>query len=418
MNPISEIITIGDELLIGQTIDTNSAWMGDQLSRIGLPVRRITSISDEPAEIRSALEDSMKRADLILITGGLGPTNDDRTKKTLGEFFNSRLILNHVVLSDIERLWSKRNAPVVGVNRDQALVPDNCRVIRNYNGTAPGMWFERDGKIAISMPGVPFEMKGMMESTILPALREHFKAPAIIYKTIMTTGVGESALALKIKAWEDTLPKGFSLAYLPSPGIVKLRITGIGPDTGAVIRKTDQLLEGLIELIPDWIYGYDEETLEQVTGALLLKNKFTLATAESCTGGTIASLITSVPGSSAWYRGSIVAYSNDIKQTFLEVPKNSIETHGAVSQEVVEAMAYHARLKLGTDYAIAVSGIAGPDGGSEEKPVGTVWIAVSGSKATVSKLFAMGEHRGRNILKASLAALNMLRIRVLKDTTG
>ena len=418
MNPISEIITIGDELLIGQTIDTNSAWMGERLSMIGLPVRRITSISDEPAEIRSALDDSLKRADLILITGGLGPTNDDRTKKTLGEFFCSRFILNQVVLSDIERLWSKRNAPVVGVNRDQALVPDNCRVIRNFNGTAPGMWFERDGKIVISMPGVPFEMKGMMETTILPALQEHFKAPAIIYKTIMTTGVGESALALKIKAWEDTLPKGFSLAYLPSPGIVKLRITGKGPDTGAVIKRIDRLLDGLIELIPDWVYGYDEETLEQVMGALLLKNKFTLATAESCTGGTIASLITSVPGSSAWYRGSIVAYANEIKEKLLDIPKETIELHGAVSREVVERMASSARVKLEADYAIAVSGIAGPDGGTPEKPVGTVWIAVSGPKESESKLFALGDHRERNIMRASLAALNMLRVRVLKDTTG
>lgn len=360
----------------------------------------------------------MKRADLILITGGLGPTNDDRTKKTLVEFFNSRLILSQDVLSDIEKLWGKRNAPVVGVNRDQALVPDNCRVIRNFNGTAPGMWFEREGKIVISMPGVPFEMKGMMETAILPALQEHFKAPAIIYKTVMTTGVGESALALKIKAWEDTLPKGFSLAYLPSPGIVKLRVTGKGTNTELVKKKMNMLVELLVSLVPDWIYGFDEETLPEVTGKLLLKNKLTLVTAESCTGGTIASLITSVPGSSSWYRGSIVAYSNDIKQSLLEVPKDSIETHGAVSREVVETMADHARVKLGADYAIAVSGIAGPDGGTPEKPVGTVWIALSGPKETESKLFALGDHRERNILRASLAALNLLRIRVLKDTTG
>ncbi|MFH0761748.1 MAG: competence/damage-inducible protein A [Bacteroidota bacterium] len=418
MNPISEIITIGDELLMGHTIDTNSAWIGDRLSKIGLPVRRIISISDEPEEIRSALEDSMKRADLILITGGLGPTNDDRTKKTLAEFFNSRLIINQDILSDIEKLWGKRRVPLIGLDRDQSQVPDNCRVIRNPNGTAPGMWFELNGKIIISMPGVPFEMKGMMEETILPALQDHFKAPEVIYKTVMTAGVGESVLATRIKPWEDCIPEGFSLAYLPSPGIVKLRITGKGSDTKEVKKRMHMLVEMLVRLIPDWVYGYDDETLPEVTGRLLFKNKLTLATAESCTGGTIASLITSVPGSSAWYRGSIVAYSNDIKESLLDVPANTIEIYGAVSQEVVEKMASAARIKIGADYAVAVSGIAGPDGGSAEKPVGTVWIAVSGPKTTTSKLFTMGEHRGRNIMRASLVALNMVRIRVLKDTIG
>lgn len=418
MNPVTEIITIGDELLIGQTIDTNSAWMGERLSRIGLPVRRITSISDEPAEIRSALEDGMKRADLILITGGLGPTNDDRTRNTLGDFFHSRFVVSEEVYADIVKRLTLLNVPVIDINRDQALVPDNCRVIRNPNGTAPGMWFERDGKIIIAMPGVPYEMKGMMEATILNALREHFRSPAVLHKTIMTAGVAESVLAHRIKHWEDSFPEGFTLAYLPSPGTVRLRITGKGPDTGAVEQEMKRLLDGLAGLIPDWIYGYDEETLPEATGKLLLNHKLTLATAESCTGGTIASLITSVPGSSAWYRGTVVAYSNDIKESLLEVPKSTIETYGAVSREVVESMADHARVKLGADYVIAVSGIAGPDGGSTEKPVGTVWIAVAGPGATESKLFMMGDHRERNIMKASLAGLNMLRIRVLKDARG
>ncbi len=418
MNPVSEIITIGDELLIGQTIDTNSAWMGENMARIGLPVKRITSISDEPSEIRSALDESMKRADVILITGGLGPTNDDRTRNTLGDFFNSRFIFHEGVFADIVKRLTLLNVPVIDINRDQALVPDNCRVIRNPNGTAPGMWFERDQTIVISMPGVPYEMIGMMEATILPALREYFQAPEVIFKTIMTAGVAESVLSDRIQSWEDSLPDGFSLAYLPSPGTVKLRITAKGSDTEAVKIKMDQLLKQLIGMIPDWIYGFDEETLPEAIGKLLLSHKLTLATAESCTGGTIASLITGVRGSSAWYRGSVVAYSNDIKETLLAVPGNLIDAHGAVSREVVEMMADHVRKKMGAGYAIAVSGIAGPDGGSKEKPVGTVWIAVSGPKTTESKLFMMGDHRGRNILKASLAALNMLRIKVLKDATG
>jgi nicotinamide-nucleotide amidase len=417
MNPTAEIITIGDEILIGQTIDTNSAWIGDKLSQIGLPVRRIISISDQPEEIIAALTESLARASLVLITGGLGPTNDDRTKKTLAGFFGSKMIVNEQVLEDVEKLLSSRNIVVSQLNRDQALVPHNCRVIRNPNGTAPGMWFEHDGSVAISMPGVPYEMKAMMEQTILPALAHHFKTPPIIHKTIMTTGIAESRLAAVIKKWEENLPQGFSLAYLPSPGIVKLRITGRGQDTNAVNSRMESLVESLLPLISDWHFGFDDQPLEQVTGQLLKHYGLTVSTAESCTGGTIASLLTSIPGSSAYFRGSVVAYANDIKEKLLHVNPQSIATYGAVSREVVEKMAIEARKVFTTDYSVAVSGIAGPEGGTAEKPVGTVWIAVAGPGSVESKMFNMGEHRGRNISKSALAALNMLRVMVLRDAT-
>jgi len=418
MNPTAEIITIGDEILIGQTIDTNAAWIGEHLSEIGIPVNRIISISDQPGEIRLSLQESLNRSDLVLITGGLGPTNDDRTKKTLCDFFQSRLIPDPIILQDIEQLLASRNVPVNPLNRDQALVPDNCRVIRNQAGTAPGMWFEREGKVVISMPGVPYEMISMMESSVIPALKDVFKVPVILQRTIMITGIAESVLASRIRTWEKNLPAGFSLAYLPSPGIVKLRITARGGDAGAKLTEIDGLIHSLREIIPDAIYGYDEITLEETIGQLLMANGLTVVTAESCTGGAIASLITGVPGSSSWYLGSIVAYANDLKEKLLGVEPDSISRFGAVSREVVEQMAIQARIRMGADYAIAVSGIAGPDGGTADKPVGTVWIAVSGASGTGSELFRFGEHRGRNIRKASLAALNMLRIRILKETAG
>jgi nicotinamide-nucleotide amidase len=413
MNPKAEIITIGDEILIGQTIDTNSAWLGDNLSQLGIPVSRIVSISDQPDEIRSALADSMGRAKLVLVTGGLGPTNDDRTKKTLADFFGSTMIVNPDVLADIEKLLTSRNIAVSQLNRDQALVPHNCRVIRNPSGTAPGMWFEQKGCVVISMPGVPYEMKAMMEHTLLKAISEYFNTPPIIHKTIMTTGIAESRLAAHIKNWEDQLPDGFSLAYLPSPGIVKLRITARGNDTEAVRARMDQLVQGLLPLISDWHFGFDDRPLEQVTGDLLTSSGLTVATA----GGTVASLLTSIPGSSAYFKGSVVAYSNDIKESLLRVNKTTLAEHGAVSREAVEEMAASARDIFQTDYSVAVSGIAGPDGGTNEKPVGTVWIAVAGPTSVESSRFSMGEHRGRNITKSALAALNMLRIMVLNDAT-
>jgi nicotinamide-nucleotide amidase len=363
---------------------------------LGLPVSRIISISDNPDEICSALTDSMSRAQVVLITGGLGPTNDDLTKVTLAKFFNSRLVVDSDVLADIEKLWGSRNMPLSPVNRDQALVPHNCSVIRNPNGTAPGMWFESAGTVVVSMPGVPYEMKGMMEQGILPKLAAFFNAPPVIHKTIMTTGIGESSLAAIIEKWESSIPENYSLAYLPSPGVVKLRITGRGKNTETIKEMIAGLTRQLCAIIPEWVYGFDDLSIEEVLAELLLVKQLTVCTAESCTGGLIASRITQIPGSSAYYKGSVVAYSNDVKVSHLHVLESSLERFGAVSSEVVAEMASHARSIFNTDYSIAVSGIAGPDGGTKEKPVGTVWIAVSGPNGTESERFSMGGHRGRN----------------------
>jgi nicotinamide-nucleotide amidase len=416
MNPVSEIITIGDEILIGQTIDTNSAWIGDQMSMIGIPVKRIISISDSPAEIKSALADSMKRADVVLLTGGLGPTNDDRTKATLAEFFGSELIEDKIVLDDINQLWQVRNIPVSALNRAQAMVPGNCRVMRNSQGTAPGMWFEKDGKVVVSMPGVPYEMISIMETSVLSLLSAHFKTPVILHKTIMTTGIPESKLAARLVDWEKAIPENFSLAYLPSPGMIKLRITGTGENRTDLEARMAQLTLSLVEMVKDEHFGYDDISLEEKIGQMLTEGRLSVSTAESCTGGSIAKLITRIPGSSAYFKGSIVAYANNIKVKYLDVSDEMLNDHGAVSQQVVERMAKSCLLHFETDFSIATSGIAGPDGGSDSKPVGTTWIAVAGRRGVVSECFHFGKHRERNIVRASYAALNMLRIEILKET--
>jgi len=416
MNPIAEIITIGDEILIGQTVDTNSAWIGQHMSMIGIPVKRIISVSDNPDEIRSALADSITRADVVLITGGLGPTNDDRTKTTLCEFFETDLIENPEVLEDIIHLLKIRNVPISLLNRAQAMVPRNCHALRNPQGTAPGMWFEKNDTVVVSMPGVPYEMKAIMETSLLSLLENHFEVPTIIHKTIMTTGVPESRLAALLEAWEARIPENFSLAYLPSPGVVKLRISGTGDHRQELEARMDELANSLVAEVNEFVFGYNDISLEEVTGHLLAKRHLTVATAESCTGGNIAKLITRIPGSSAYFKGSLVAYSNEIKTKFLDVPPKVIEEHGAVSRIVVEMMAKSCLKNFETDFAVATSGIAGPDGGTINKPVGTVWIAIASKNKIISTCFQFGEHRERNIVRASLAALNMLRMEILKET--
>lgn len=416
MNPRAEIITIGDEILIGQTIDTNSAWIGEQLSLIGIPVKRIISISDSPDEIRSALADSISRADIVLMTGGLGPTNDDRTKTTLAGFFESRLIEDQEVLEDIHRILKVGNHPLSSRNLAQALVPHNCRVLRNPQGTAPGMCFERAGKLVISMPGVPYEMKVIMKNSVLPLLNDFFVTPVIIHKTIMTTGGAESKLATLLEGWERLLPVNFSLAYLPSPGMVRLRISGTGEERASLEKEITELTASLVPLIEEYHYGYDEIALEEKIGQLLTSYRSTVATAESCTGGNIARLLTRIPGSSSYFTGGIVAYSNDIKIKHLEVPALMLQQYGAVSQQVVEQMARSCRLQYDTDFSLATSGIAGPDGGTPDKPVGTTWIAMASRKHVLSQCFSFGENRERNVVKASFAALNMLRKEILKET--
>jgi len=409
-----EIITIGDELLIGQVVDTNSAWMGEQLNLIGLRVVQITSISDQREHILKALEEAAGRAEIILITGGLGPTSDDITKPTLSEYFNSPMAFHPEVLKEVERIFSSRGFKVTEVNRKQAEVPACATVMSNHNGTAPGMWFEKDGRIYVSMPGVPFEMKGIMADYVLPRLKTLFTSQAIYHKTVLTQGMGESMLASRIEDWEKALPQTIKLAYLPQPGMVRLRLTGVGTDQEIVRNLVENEAQKLIPLIGELIYGYNDDKLETIIGQLLIEKGATLSTAESCTGGYLAHLITSIPGSSDYYYGSIIAYHNNIKQTLLGVSETDLQTHGAVSREVVIAMAEGARKRLGTDYALSTSGIAGPDGGTPEKPVGIVWIAVASPTATEAKLLNLGINRQRTIHMASVNVLNMLRKELIK----
>jgi nicotinamide-nucleotide amidase len=404
----AEIISIGDELLIGQVINTNSAWMAEQLNLIGIKVAQITSISDSREHIMSALNEATTRADIILMTGGLGPTRDDITKYALCEFFNTRLVFNQESFENIERIFKQRGYNMTLLNRAQAEVPENCTALLNVNGTAPGMWFEKDGKIYASMPGVPFEMKSLMEEYILPRLKP-LSNISIVHRTILTQGVGESFLAAKIEAWETGLPPYLKLAYLPQPGIVRLRLSGSGPDKTQLESIMNSFTDALYQLIPEHIFGEGDDTLELIVGNQLKIHEYTLATAESCTGGYISHLITSIPGSSAYFKGSVVAYSNEVKENLLGVSPKTIEKYGAVSEETVFEMAAGIIRHLKVNCAISISGIAGPDGGTPEKPVGTTWICVLTPKGAETRKFTFGEHRGRNIRRAALAAMDMLR---------
>jgi len=410
----AEIITIGDELLIGQTIDTNSAWIGAELSLLGFDVQRKVSIHDRREDILQALTDTQGKSDVVIITGGLGPTSDDITKTTLCEYFNTRLIPDAMVLSMVEQMMSRRGIPMNENNRRQADVPESCRILSNAAGTAPGMWFEKDGTNFISMPGVPSEMKYIMNQHVIPELKIRYSSQVIIHRNIMTYGAPEAVLAGLLEGFESSLPGPVRLAYLPSLGIIKLRLTGTGSNRDEVVNAVEEQVKNLYKTIPELIYGENEETMEMAVGRILRQKKLTLCTAESCTGGNIARMITSVPGSSDYYKGSVVAYDNRVKTTLLGVGSHIIEEEGAVSGPVVRAMAEGARKLLNTDYAVAISGIAGPAGGTTEKPVGTVWIAVSSSLATVAEKFVYGTDRNINIMRFSVAALNMLRQQIIK----
>ncbi len=411
----AEIITIGDEILIGQIVDTNSAWMATELNNIGIKVAQITSISDDPTHIVEAIDAAKLRADIILITGGLGPTKDDLTKKVLAEYFNSKLIMHQATLDHVTSFFARRNKAMTQVNIDQALVPECCEVLFNKNGTAPGMWFEDDGKYIASMPGVPFEMKGLMSDSVLPKLAQLNGVQKIAHKTILTVGVGESFLADQIENWELNLPSFIKLAYLPSPGKVRLRLSALGNDQALLENTIDKEVKKLKLIIPEAIYGYGEQTLAGAVGKLLVASSSTIATAESCTGGTIAKEFTANAGASKYFKGSIVAYSNEVKKNVLGVNENDLKTYGAVSQQVVTQMALGVQKLLKTDYAIATSGIAGPDGGSEEKPVGTVWIAIVTPSEVYAQKVNYANNRERNILRSSQDALNSLRLRLEKN---
>lgn len=405
----AEIITIGDELLIGQTVDTNSAWIGAELSRIGFEMRRITSISDNHHDILNALSVVAGQCEVVMITGGLGPTSDDITKSSLCEFFGTTLRSDSQVLKMIEEMLSRRGLPMNDNNRKQAEVPASCRVLPNAAGTAPGMWFEKQGTIFISMPGVPYEMKHIMTEHVLPELSKRFGSQVIIHRNLMTYGTFEAMLAEILIRFESELPGSVKLAYLPSFGVIKLRLTGKGSSRQEVEKEVEEQVRKLYAIIPQYIYGEDEESMEMAIGRMLSERKRTLSICESCTGGRIAHLITSVPGSSKYFRGSIVAYANEIKSDIVGVPSGLIAAHGAVSRECVERMASETRKLFSSDYCIATSGIAGPDGGTAEKPVGTVWIAVASAEKTISEMYVFSKDRMVNISRTSVSALDMLR---------
>ena len=411
---LASIINIGDELLIGQVINTNASWLGEQLNLIGISIHQVLTIPDDESAIIKALAQAEEDSDIILITGGLGPTRDDITKDCLCKFFNSSLVFHQPSYDNIERLFGSRGRKILGVNKKQAEIPESCIPIHNANGTASGMWFEKNEKVFVSMPGVPFELKPMMQDHILPDLQKRFSQDVIIHKTVLTQGIGESSLAEIISDWEDKLPSNIKLAYLPQPGIVRLRLSCIGKDKTKLQQQLDAETERLTSLIPDLIFGYDNDKLEEIVGRLLLKKNAMLSTAESCTGGNIAQLITSVPGSSKYFTGAVVAYSNEIKTKVLGVKEMTLTDRGAVSEACVLEMLQGIKQKFNTDYSIAVSGIAGPDGGTETKPVGTIWIAVSGPSKIITKRYLFGNNRERNIRTASVTALNMLR-KLLED---
>jgi nicotinamide-nucleotide amidase len=409
----AQIITIGDELLIGQTVDTNSAWIGSELSKLGFDIIRKISIHDLRKDILDTLNEVSGKSDIVLITGGLGPTSDDITKQTLCEFFNSRLVVSQEVLAMITKMMKKRGFPMNDNNRRQAEVPESCKVLKNAAGTAPGMWFEKNKTIFISMPGVPYEMNYIMTEHVIPELRKRFSSQIIIHRNIMTYGVPEARLAELLTEFEASLPSEIKLAYLPAAGIIKLRLTATGINNTLLNNKLEEQINKLYKTIPELIYGENEESFEMVIGSLLKEKSQTICTAESCTGGKIAQLITSIPGSSAYYKGSVIAYDNKIKADLLGVPEEILEKYGAVSEQVVRLMAEGARKLLNTDFAVATSGIAGPDGGTESKPVGTIWISVASGKGTVSEKHVFGSDRLININRFAIAALNLVRKQVI-----
>ena len=408
----ASIITIGDELLIGQVIDTNSAWMGQALNNAGIWVKRRVAVGDSWNDIWQALDEESKHADIILITGGLGPTADDITKPLLCKYFGGKLVVDENVLAHIKYLFEKvfkRTPPFLDRNLKQAEVPDVCTVLHNANGTAPGMWFEKEGKVYVSMPGVPVEMKGLMTDLVLPRLQRHFAMSAIVSRTLLTFGIGESFLAERIKDFEEALPAAIKLAYLPNYGMVRLRLTGTAAAASTITPEIDKQFEALKKLLPDVMVTDKDEPMEKVVGELLLAKKKTMATAESCTGGYIAHRITAHAGSSEYFRGSIVSYANDVKETLLDVPHEYFTTVGAVSEEVVRDMIKGVLREIKTDYAIAVSGIMGPGGATPEKPVGMVWVAVGNKEEITTQLFNFRFDRARNIEMTAMNALNLLR---------
>ncbi|MFA7273494.1 MAG: CinA family nicotinamide mononucleotide deamidase-related protein [Crocinitomicaceae bacterium] len=406
------LISIGDELLIGQTINTNAAWLGKELSQIGIPVTKSWTISDDPDEICSSLDQLIPQVQLVILTGGLGPTKDDLTKYTLTKYFQTHLEIVPEVLERIADFFKKRGREMSEVNIQQAALPVAAEIMHNYHGTACGMWFEKDGCIVISLPGVPYEMHGIMIDEVFPKLKQRFDTQELYHQTLMTQGIGESFLAERIEDWENKVrDEGLGLAYLPSPGLVKLRLSS---KNGSVDEeKIHRYLNEVIDILPNYAYTLGDRKIADVLGKLLLEKGMTIGTVESCTGGAIANELVEIAGSSAYYVGSIVAYSYEVKEKYLKIDHQELVEHGAVSEKVVVRMAKKGRKKLGVDLCIATSGIAGPTGGLPEKPVGTVWIAISTKNRVWAKRFQFGDNRERNITMTALTALNCARCEVL-----
>ena len=415
----ASIITIGDEILIGQIVDTNSVSIARQLNTAGITVAEKLSIGDDAAQITNTLSRAIATTQVVIITGGLGPTKDDITKHTLAKFFNSTLVKNEAVATHVRAMLTARGIEYNELNQSQALVPECCTVLHNAHGTAPGMWFKAEnGSIIISLPGVPFEMEHLMEDEVMPRLKEHFALHANIHRTMITSGLPESMLAERIAAWEEALPTHIKLAYLPSPNIVRLRLSTYDSDDEQAARaQIEALFDKLYEIIPEHIVGFENASVQELVHHLLTENNLTLAVAESCTGGTIASRFTAMAGASAYFRCGVVAYANEIKTDILGVNPDDIAQYGAVSEAVARQMAEGARRISGADYAIATTGIAGPTGGSEAKPVGTVWMAVATPTRTLSRMRPSGTDRGQIINRASAYAIEML-YNILKENVS
>lgn len=410
----AEIISIGDELLLGQTVNTNASWMGRELAMVGIPVQWGVTIADERDAILHTIDEAMKRSELVIVTGGLGPTKDDITKHVLCEYFETELEINLKVLERVKTFFELKKRVMLDVNIQQAALPKSCKVIDNMVGTASGMWFEKNGSILVSLPGVPYEMKGMMKETLIPAFQERFQIPSVYHKTIITTGIGESCLADRLEDWENRVrADGLNLAYLPSIIILKMRITSSkGAEDAALIQAYFDEVEAAL---PEYVFGYEEDTLNEVVGKLLKEKGATVGTVESCTAGGVGNYLTAVPGSSDYFEGGFITYSNRLKVEYAEVNESTILKHGAVSKEVAKEMAFGGRKKLAVDYCIAVTGIAGPTGGSEEKPVGTVWISVASKEKVIARKYNFGSNREHNVQMSIFAAVNLLRNVILQN---
>jgi nicotinamide-nucleotide amidase len=414
----AEIITIGDEILYGQITDTNSQWISAELDKIGVRTIRKSSIGDAEEEILQIFKESQARADIVLITGGLGPTKDDITKKTFCKYFGTQMQVREDALAHLLLFCEKRNYIPTPIILTQAELPSNATYLHNKLGTAPGMWFEHEGTVFVSMPGVPFEMKGLITDSVIPKIKEHFSTPHIFHKIIRTVGTGETVLAERISEWEDALPPHLKVAYLPSIGQVKLRLTGFGNDLQAIEKEVLAKVDEMLPMIQEFVYGFDDEELEVAIGNQLMKKHQTVSVAESCTGGYLSHLFTRNSGSSAYFFGGVVAYDNSVKINQLGVLAETIEKNGAVSEETVIEMAQNVRKRLKTTFGLATTGIAGPNGGTHQKPVGTIWIALASENETITHKLQLGGKREQNIISTASSVLNLLRKKLIERFTN